>query len=76
VKDRLANIGIEPTSVPLRGPLAAHASVGCREIKEEHHGYSDTNNILYVVYNHKWSPVDPLDHNVYIGPGKIGDVVD
>jgi hypothetical protein len=26
-KDRLANIGIEPTSVPLRGPLAAHASV-------------------------------------------------
>jgi len=27
VKDRLANIGIEPTSVPLRGPLAAHASV-------------------------------------------------
>ena len=38
-------------------------------IKEEHHGYSDTNIILYVVYNHKRSPVDPLDHNVYIGPG-------
>ncbi len=31
MKDRLANIGIEPTSVPLRGPLAAHASVMCNK---------------------------------------------
>jgi len=43
--------------------------VGCRKMKEEHHGYSDTNNILYVVYNHKRSSLGPLDHNVYIGPG-------
>ena len=43
--------------------------VGCRKIKEKYHGYSDTNNILYVVYNHKWSHVGSLEHNVYIGPG-------
>ena len=43
--------------------------VRCRKIKEEHHGYSDTNNILYVVYNHKRGPVGSLDLNVYIGPG-------
>jgi hypothetical protein len=39
-----------------------------RKIKEEHHGYSDTNNILYVVYNHERGSVGPMDHNVYIGP--------
>ena len=44
-------------------------TVGGRKIKEEHHGYSDTNNVLYVVYSHKRSPAGPLDHNVYIGPG-------
>ena len=27
--------------------------VGCRKIKEKYHGYSDTNNILYVVYDSK-----------------------
>jgi hypothetical protein len=43
--------------------------VGFRKIKEEHHGYSDTNNILYVVYNHERSLVGSLDHDVYIGPG-------
>jgi hypothetical protein len=35
----------------------------------EHHGYSDTNNILYVLYDHQRSPIGPLDHNVYLGPG-------
>ena len=43
--------------------------IECRKIKEEHHGYSDTNNILYVVYNYERCPVGPLDHNVYIDPG-------
>ena len=47
----------------------ADSFVRCRKIKEEHHGYSDTNNILYVVYNHKRGPVGLLDLNVYIGPG-------
>jgi len=42
--------------------------VGCRKIKEEHYGYSDTNNIFYVVYNHERGTAGPVDHNVYIGP--------
>jgi len=29
----------------------AKPMVGDIKIMEEHHGYSDTNNILYVVYN-------------------------
>ena len=28
--------------------------------KEEHHGYSDANDILHVVHNHERSPVGPL----------------
>ena len=40
-----------------------------QKAKEAHHGYSDTNNILYVVYHHKRSSVFPCDHTVYIGPG-------
>ena len=36
---------------------------------EEHHGYSDINNILYVVYNHKRSPAGPVDNLVYTGAG-------
>jgi hypothetical protein len=40
-----------------------------REIKEEHDGYSDTNNIFYVVYNHKRIPVTLLDRHVYSCPG-------
>ena len=29
----------------------AEPMVGVLKMMEEHHGYSDTNNILYVVYN-------------------------
>jgi len=44
-------------------------SVRCRNMKEEHHGYPETNNVFYVVYNHKRSPVGPRGHRVHIGPG-------
>ena len=37
--------------------------------KGEACGYSDTHNILHVMYNHKRRSVGSLDHNVYIGPG-------
>jgi len=33
----------------------------CRKIKEKHHGYSDTHNVLHVVHNHKWWHLDSVD---------------
>ena len=44
-------------------------SVGCKKIKDGHHGYSDTNNILYVVHNHKRGHVGLLGHISYVRPG-------
>ncbi len=35
----------------------------------EHHEYSDTNDILYVVHHHKRNHLSPMDHNLYSGPG-------
>ena len=40
-----------------------------QKAKEEYHGYSDTNNILYVVYHHKRSSVFSCDHTIYSDPG-------
>ncbi len=36
---------------------------------EERYGYTNTNNILYVVHDHKRRPASPVDDNVYTGPG-------
>ena len=37
--------------------------------RKKEHGYSDSNNVLYVVYNHEWGSISLLDINLYIGPG-------
>ena len=52
--------GIQYPQIQSRNQIPEH--------KEEHHGYSDTDSIFYVVYNHKRSLVGLLDNNVYIGP--------
>ena len=52
----------------LRGDGAEPMVVDIK-MMEEHHGYSDTDNILYAVYNHRRSPVCPVDHDVYTIPG-------
>ncbi|MFA4917093.1 MAG: hypothetical protein WC560_10535 [Syntrophales bacterium] len=67
------NVSIALTGFTYRG-LSPHKftpvpGAGYRRIKEEHHGYSGTNNILHVVYNHERNLVGPLDHNIDIGPG-------
>jgi hypothetical protein len=36
---------------------------------EEHHGYSDTKNLLYVVYNHKRRLAGSVGDHVYTGTG-------
>jgi hypothetical protein len=40
--------------------------VGCRKIKEKYHGHSDTNNILYVVYDSERSIADSLIAALYL----------
>ncbi len=40
--------------------------VGCRKIKEKYHGYSDTNNILYVVHDSERSIAVSLVADVYL----------
>ena len=50
-------------------PSADYADRWVRKVKGEQYEYSDTNNILYVVYGNRRSPAGPLDHNLYIGPG-------
>ncbi len=37
--------------------------------KEEHHEYSDTHNILYVVHNHKWRHLHSVDSVLRVRPG-------
>ena len=43
--------------------------VGCRKIKEKYHGYSDTNNILYVVHDSERSIIGSLIPNLCLCRG-------
>ena len=48
---------------------AGDFGVGCRNIGKEHHGYSDTHNVLHVVHNHKWRHLDSVDSVLRVRPG-------
>ena len=38
-------------------------------IGKEHHGYSDTQSVLYVVHNHKWRHLDSVVSVLRVHPG-------
>ena len=44
-------------------------TVGYRNIGKEHHGYSETHSVLYVVHNHKWRHLDSLGSVLRVRPG-------
>jgi hypothetical protein len=37
--------------------------------KGEHHGYSDTHNVLHVMHNHKWRHLYSVDSVYHVRPG-------
>jgi hypothetical protein len=47
--------------------LQYNRDIGFVKMKGYQYGYSDTNNILYVVYGNRRSPAGHLDHNLYVG---------
>lgn len=49
--------------------MDAEEYVGCRNIGKEHHGYSDTHNVLHVVHNHKWRHLDSVGSVLHVRPG-------
>ena len=49
--------------------LCLNDDVGCKQIKREHHGYSDTDKLLHVVHNHERSTVVTVDHILDICSG-------
>lgn len=50
-------------------PMDAEYYVGFRNIGKEHHGYSNTHNVLHVVHNHKWRHLDSVGSVLRVRPG-------
>ncbi|MCG2778366.1 MAG: hypothetical protein L6406_22050 [Desulfobacterales bacterium] len=57
------------SAVFLTEGLAAELHVCARNIGKEHHGYSETHNVLHVVHNHKWRHLDSVDSVLRVRPG-------